>query len=89
MATRSRIRGLLCSTSIDNIRFYDRDVPAALNIRRVAAGPGRARELSNWPGRHPVPNPDSVGQEWVVVRDKGLLRDRQRRNRQRRYQRQQ
>ncbi|GFH24324.1 hypothetical protein HaLaN_22098 [Haematococcus lacustris] len=44
MATRSRIRGLMCSTS-NGIRFYDRDVSAALNIRRIAAGPGRPREL--------------------------------------------
>ncbi|KAJ9529226.1 hypothetical protein QJQ45_007884 [Haematococcus lacustris] len=36
MATRSRIRGLMCSTST-GIRFYDRDVSAALNIRRIAA----------------------------------------------------
>ncbi|KAJ9508271.1 hypothetical protein QJQ45_011787 [Haematococcus lacustris] len=34
MATRSRIRGLMCSTSINSTRFYDRDVSAALNIRR-------------------------------------------------------
>ncbi|GFH30790.1 hypothetical protein HaLaN_29710, partial [Haematococcus lacustris] len=46
MATRSRIRGLMCSTS-NGIRFYDRDVSAALNIRRIAAGPGRPRELSS------------------------------------------
>ncbi|KAJ9507031.1 hypothetical protein QJQ45_004700 [Haematococcus lacustris] len=42
MATRSRIRGLMCSTS-NGIRFYDRDVSAALNNRRIAAGPGRPR----------------------------------------------
>ncbi|KAJ9527605.1 hypothetical protein QJQ45_025877 [Haematococcus lacustris] len=32
----------------NGIRFYDRDVSAALNIRRIAAGPGRPRELSSW-----------------------------------------
>ncbi|GFH29783.1 hypothetical protein HaLaN_28504 [Haematococcus lacustris] len=62
MATRSRIRGLMCSTSI-GIRFYDRDVSAALNIRRIAAGPGRPRELSSWQGRPAMPNPGRVGQE--------------------------
>ncbi|GFH22086.1 uncharacterized protein HaLaN_19496, partial [Haematococcus lacustris] len=37
MAKRSQVRGLMCSTSINNItRFYDRDVSAALNIRRCA-----------------------------------------------------
>ncbi|KAJ9520273.1 hypothetical protein QJQ45_030255, partial [Haematococcus lacustris] len=56
MATRSRIRGLMCSTST-GIRFYDRDVSAALNIRRIAAGPGRPRELSTWLGRPAMPNP--------------------------------
>ncbi|KAJ9519668.1 hypothetical protein QJQ45_013296 [Haematococcus lacustris] len=52
MATRSRIRGLMCSTSnVIKRRFYDRDVSAALNIRCNAAGPGRPRELSSWLGR--------------------------------------
>ncbi|KAJ9513708.1 hypothetical protein QJQ45_015466 [Haematococcus lacustris] len=68
MTTRSRIRGLMCSTS-KGIRLYDRDVSAALNIRRIAAGLGpRPRELSNWPGRPAMPDPGSVGQEWVLVR---------------------
>ncbi|KAJ9523288.1 hypothetical protein QJQ45_023974 [Haematococcus lacustris] len=71
MATRSRIRGLMCSTST-GIRFYDRDVSAALNIRRIAAGPGRPRELSSWVGRPAMPNPGRPGQEWVCVRDRGL-----------------
>ncbi|KAJ9532139.1 hypothetical protein QJQ45_003857 [Haematococcus lacustris] len=79
MATRSRIRGLMCSTST-GIRFYDRDVSAALNIRRIAAGPGRPRELSSWVGRPAMPNPGKPGQEWVCVRDRGLLRKRQRRH---------
>ncbi|KAJ9508557.1 hypothetical protein QJQ45_012094 [Haematococcus lacustris] len=79
MATRSRIRGLMCSTSI-GIRFYDRDVSAALNIRRIAAGPGRPRELSSWWGRPAMPNPGRPGQEWVCVRDRGLLRKWQRRH---------
>ncbi|GFH23676.1 hypothetical protein HaLaN_21328 [Haematococcus lacustris] len=44
-AKRSQVRGLMCSTS-NNIRFYDRDVSAALNIRRGAVGPGpRPTEL--------------------------------------------
>ncbi|GFH32192.1 hypothetical protein HaLaN_31372, partial [Haematococcus lacustris] len=38
-AKRSQVRGLMSSTS-NNIRFYDRDVSAALNIRRCAVGPG-------------------------------------------------
>ncbi|GFH06376.1 hypothetical protein HaLaN_00996, partial [Haematococcus lacustris] len=47
MAKRSQVRGLMCLTSINNItRFYDRDVSAALNIRRCAVGPGpRPTEL--------------------------------------------
>ncbi|GFH31501.1 hypothetical protein HaLaN_30561, partial [Haematococcus lacustris] len=41
MAKRSQVRGPMCSTSINNItRSYDRDVSAALNIRRCAVGPG-------------------------------------------------
>ncbi|KAJ9531896.1 hypothetical protein QJQ45_021993 [Haematococcus lacustris] len=84
MATRSRIRGLMCSTSND-IRFYDRDVSAALNIRRIAAGPGRPRELSSWLGRPAMPNPGRPGQEWVCVRDRGLLRKWQRRHQRQRY----
>ncbi|GFH07361.1 uncharacterized protein HaLaN_02149, partial [Haematococcus lacustris] len=44
-AKRSQVRGLMSSTSY-NIRFYDRDVSAALNIRRCAVGPGpRPTEL--------------------------------------------
>ncbi|KAJ9525796.1 hypothetical protein QJQ45_009325 [Haematococcus lacustris] len=74
MATRSRIRGLMCFTS-KGIRFYDRYVSAALNIRRITAGPGpRPRELNSWLGRPAMPNPGTAGQEWVLVRDKGLLR---------------
>ncbi|KAJ9513411.1 hypothetical protein QJQ45_005963 [Haematococcus lacustris] len=81
MATRSRIRGLMCPTSnVIKRRFYDRDVSAALNIRRIAAGPGRPRELSSWLGRPAMPNPGRPGQEWVKVRDKGLLRKWQRRH---------
>ncbi|GFH30017.1 hypothetical protein HaLaN_28786 [Haematococcus lacustris] len=52
------IRGLMCSTSTGT-RFYDRDVSAALNIRRIAAGPGRPRELSSWLGRPAIPNPEA------------------------------
>ncbi|KAJ9518587.1 hypothetical protein QJQ45_018613 [Haematococcus lacustris] len=81
MATRSRMRGLMCSTSIViKRRFYDRDVSAALNIRRIAAGRGRPRELSSWLGRPAIPNQGRVGQEWVQVRDRGLLRKWQRRH---------
>ncbi|KAL6754734.1 hypothetical protein V8C86DRAFT_3138475 [Haematococcus lacustris] len=61
-----------------------RDVSAALNIRRIAAGPGRPRELSSWLGGPAMPNPGRPGQEWVLVRDRGLLRKRlQRHQRQR------
>ncbi|KAJ9525112.1 hypothetical protein QJQ45_017326 [Haematococcus lacustris] len=81
MAKQSRIRGLMCSTSnVIKRSFYNRDVSAALNIRRIAAGPGRPRELSSWQGRPAMPNPGSAGQEWVHVRDKGLLRKWQRRH---------
>ncbi|KAJ9527805.1 hypothetical protein QJQ45_000370 [Haematococcus lacustris] len=66
MVTRSRIRGLMCSTST-GIRFYDRDVSAELNIRRIAAGPGRPRELSSWLGRPAMPNPGRPGQEWELM----------------------
>ncbi|KAJ9520634.1 hypothetical protein QJQ45_007516 [Haematococcus lacustris] len=48
MATRSRIRGLMCSTSnVIKRKFYDRDVSTALNIARIATGPGRPRELNS------------------------------------------
>ncbi|GFH31032.1 flavoprotein domain-containing protein [Haematococcus lacustris] len=56
-------------------RFYNRDESAALNIRRITAGPGRPRELSSWPDRAPMPNPGTAGlQDWVEVRDKGDVR---------------
>ncbi|KAJ9509076.1 hypothetical protein QJQ45_001557 [Haematococcus lacustris] len=52
-------------------RFYDRDVSAALNIRRCAVGPGpRPTELCYWPNRPAMPKP---GQEWVEIPDKPLL----------------
>ncbi|GFH12914.1 hypothetical protein HaLaN_08695 [Haematococcus lacustris] len=55
--------GSMCSTSnVIKRRFYDRDVSAALNIRRIAAGPGRPRELSSRLGRPAMPNPGTVGQ---------------------------
>ncbi|KAJ9518551.1 hypothetical protein QJQ45_018528, partial [Haematococcus lacustris] len=64
-AKRSQVRGLMCSTS-NNIRFYDRDVSAALNIRRCAVGPGpRPTELCYWAGRPAMPKPGSLGQECV------------------------
>ncbi|KAJ9521079.1 hypothetical protein QJQ45_022824 [Haematococcus lacustris] len=88
MAKRSRIRGLMCSTSnVIKRMFYDRDVSAALNIARIAAGPGRPRELSSWLGRPAMPNPGRVGQEWVQVRDRGLLRNWQRRHQRQRHRR--
>ncbi|KAJ9518007.1 hypothetical protein QJQ45_004314 [Haematococcus lacustris] len=55
--------------------FYDRDVSAALNIRRCAVGPGpRPTELCYWDGRPAMPKPGRPGQEWVYLRDKALLR---------------
>ncbi|KAJ9526702.1 hypothetical protein QJQ45_017535 [Haematococcus lacustris] len=55
--------------------FYDRDVSAALNIRRCAVGPGpRPTELCYWDGRPAMPKPGRTGQEWVYLRDKALLR---------------
>ncbi|GFH27160.1 uncharacterized protein HaLaN_25435 [Haematococcus lacustris] len=73
-AKRSQVRGLMCSTS-NNIRFYDRDVSAALNIRRCAVGPGpRPTELCYWDGRPAMPKLGQPGQEWVYLRDKALLR---------------
>ncbi|KAJ9523298.1 hypothetical protein QJQ45_005260 [Haematococcus lacustris] len=76
MAKQSRIRGLMCSTSnVIKRRFYYRDVSAALNIRRIAAGPGRPA----------MPNSGAAGQEWVHVRDKGLLRKWRRRHQRQRY----
>ncbi|KAJ9508578.1 hypothetical protein QJQ45_012109 [Haematococcus lacustris] len=44
----------MCSTSTGP-RFYDRDVSASLNIRRIAAGPGHPHELSSWVGRPAMP----------------------------------
>ncbi|KAJ9525866.1 hypothetical protein QJQ45_009262 [Haematococcus lacustris] len=56
-------------------KFYDRDVSAALNIRRCAVGPGpRPTELCYWDGRPAMPKPGRPGQEWVYLRDKALLR---------------
>ncbi|KAJ9523004.1 hypothetical protein QJQ45_023835 [Haematococcus lacustris] len=75
MAKRSQVRGLMCLTSINNItRFYDRDVSAALNIRRCAVGPGpRPTELCYWNNRPAMPKPGQPGQEWVEIADKPLL----------------
>ncbi|KAJ9506852.1 hypothetical protein QJQ45_025387 [Haematococcus lacustris] len=74
-AKRSQVRGLMCLTSINNItRFYDRDVSAALNIRRCAVGPGpRPTELCYWINRPAMPKPGQPGQEWVEIPDKPLL----------------
>ncbi|KAJ9507104.1 hypothetical protein QJQ45_004739 [Haematococcus lacustris] len=74
-AKRSQVRGLMCLTSINNItRFYDRDVSAALNIRRCAVGPGpRPTELCYWTNRPAMPKPGQPGQEWVEIADKPLL----------------
>ncbi|KAJ9522601.1 hypothetical protein QJQ45_019658 [Haematococcus lacustris] len=73
-AKRSQVRGLMCSTS-NNIRFYDRDVSAVLNIRRCAVGPGpRPNELCYWDGRPAMPKRGRPGQEWVYLPDKALLR---------------
>ncbi|KAJ9518674.1 hypothetical protein QJQ45_018745, partial [Haematococcus lacustris] len=74
MAKRSQVRGLMCLTSINNItRFYDRDVSAALNIRRCAVGPGpRPTELCYWTNRPAMPKPGQPGQEWVEIADKPL-----------------
>ncbi|KAJ9522840.1 hypothetical protein QJQ45_023626 [Haematococcus lacustris] len=61
----------------ETFRFYDRDVSAALNIRRCAVGPGpRPTELCYWDGRPAMPKPGRQGQEWVYLRDKALLRTR-------------
>ncbi|KAJ9506372.1 hypothetical protein QJQ45_019521 [Haematococcus lacustris] len=66
-AKRSQVRGLMSSTSY-NIRFYDRDVSAALNIRRCAVGPcPRPTELCYWDGRPAMPKPGRPGQEWVAL----------------------
>ncbi|KAJ9513741.1 hypothetical protein QJQ45_015505, partial [Haematococcus lacustris] len=57
------------------LMFYDRDVSAALNIRRCAVGPGpRPIELCYWDGRPAMPKRGQPGQEWVYLRDKALLR---------------
>ncbi|KAJ9522808.1 hypothetical protein QJQ45_019796, partial [Haematococcus lacustris] len=64
-AKRSQVRGLMSSTS-HNIRFYDRNVSAALNIRRCAVGPGpRPTELCYWAGRPAMPKRGRPGQEWT------------------------
>ncbi|KAJ9527256.1 hypothetical protein QJQ45_025517 [Haematococcus lacustris] len=70
-AKRSQVRGLMCLTSINNItRFYDRDVSAALNIRRCAVGPGpRPTELCYWTNRPAMPKAGQPGQDWGGVRD--------------------
>ncbi|KAJ9521300.1 hypothetical protein QJQ45_001172 [Haematococcus lacustris] len=66
-AKRPQVRGLMCSAS-NNMRVHDRDVPAALDIRRCAVGPGPRTTL---PKPNPNPNP---GQDWAYVRDKALWR---------------
>ncbi|KAJ9514798.1 hypothetical protein QJQ45_028478 [Haematococcus lacustris] len=72
-AKRSQVRGLMCSTC-NNIRFYDRDVSAALNIRRCAVGPGpRPTELCYWDGRPAMPKLGRPGQEWQVMDRTALL----------------
>ncbi|KAJ9508277.1 hypothetical protein QJQ45_011782 [Haematococcus lacustris] len=54
--------------------FYDRDVSAALNIRRCAVGPGpRPTELCYWDGRPAMPKRGRPGQEWAYLPDKALL----------------
>ncbi|KAJ9514658.1 hypothetical protein QJQ45_028369 [Haematococcus lacustris] len=64
-------------------RFYDRDVSAALNIRRCAVGPGpRPTELCYWPNRPAMPKPGQPGQEWVEIADKPLLLKWQRKQQQ-------
>ncbi|KAJ9518816.1 hypothetical protein QJQ45_026073 [Haematococcus lacustris] len=79
-AKRSQVRSLMWSTSINNItRVYDRDVSAALNIRRCAVSPGpRPTELCYWTNRPAMPKPGQPGQEWVIIPDKPLLRKWQR-----------
>ncbi|KAJ9506910.1 hypothetical protein QJQ45_002476 [Haematococcus lacustris] len=55
--------------------FYDRDVSAALNIRRCEVGPGpRPTELCYWTNRPAMPKPGQPGQDWVEIADKALLR---------------
>ncbi|KAJ9514004.1 hypothetical protein QJQ45_021109 [Haematococcus lacustris] len=59
----------------ETFRFHDRDVSAALNIRRCAVGPGpRPTELCRWEGRPAMPKPGNLGREWVYLPDKALLR---------------
>ncbi|KAJ9532521.1 hypothetical protein QJQ45_010603 [Haematococcus lacustris] len=76
MAKRFQVRGLMCLTSINNItRFYDRNVSAALNIRRCAVGPGpRPTELCYRTNRPAMPKPGQPVQDWVEIPDKPLLR---------------
>ncbi|KAJ9522331.1 hypothetical protein QJQ45_008199 [Haematococcus lacustris] len=64
----------LIDTPPESFRFYDRDVSAALNIRRCAVGPGpRPTELCYWTNRPAMPKPGQPGQEWVEIADKPLL----------------
>ncbi|KAJ9530705.1 hypothetical protein QJQ45_014868 [Haematococcus lacustris] len=87
MAKRSQVRGLMCLTSINNItRFYDRDVSAALNIRRCAVGPGpRPTELCYWTNRPAMPKPGEPGQDWVEIPDKPLRAHQQMTSKERHY----
>ncbi|KAJ9534456.1 hypothetical protein QJQ45_016175 [Haematococcus lacustris] len=63
----------LLDTPPESFRFYERDVSAALNIRRCAVGPGpRPTELCYWPNRPAMPKPGQPGQEWVIIPDKPL-----------------
>ncbi|KAJ9528823.1 hypothetical protein QJQ45_000062 [Haematococcus lacustris] len=79
MTAVADVRGQFVSLCNDNCHFphhvHDRDVSAALNIRRCAVGPGpRPTELCYWDGRPAMPKPGRPGQEWVYLRDKALLR---------------
>ncbi|KAJ9526617.1 hypothetical protein QJQ45_017626 [Haematococcus lacustris] len=57
----------------ESFRFYDRDVSAALNIRRCAVGPGpRPTELCYWDGRPAMPKQGRPGQEWQMLRHQQL-----------------
>ncbi|KAJ9526105.1 hypothetical protein QJQ45_009547 [Haematococcus lacustris] len=73
--TRSLCRKDAHAAYCSPVWFYDRDVSAALNIRRCAVGPGpRPTDLCYWDGRPAMPKPGRPGQEWVYLPDKALLR---------------
>lgn len=53
--TNERLRGLLWCSSTNNTKFVNRDLNAAINIRRCVTNPVRPLELTRIKGQNPLP----------------------------------